>query len=55
MFASPIINLLIQGNIQAAANANVLSLGGPQSNTQTASNEATVTNTGSIGGGGGGS
>ena len=51
MFGSPVLNLVLQGNIQAAANLNILSVGGPQSVTQNATNTATVTTRGTIGSG----
>lgn len=54
MFASPVFNVIVQGNLQTALNLNLLSVGGTQTNTQTATNTATVTNEGTIGGGGGG-
>lgn len=48
MFLSPNFTLIGQANNQVAINANVLALGGTQSNSQTASNSANVTNVGVI-------
>ena len=53
MFFSPPTTVILQGNWQRAANVQVLTLGGTQTNNQLAINAASVTNTGVIGGGGG--
>ena len=53
MFFSPPTTVILQGNWQKAANVQVLTLGGTQTNNQLAINAASVTNTGVIGGGGG--
>ena len=48
MFFSPSTTVVIQGNSQTAANAQLLTIGGRQTNNQFAVNAARVTNIGVI-------
>ena len=51
MFFSPSTTVVIQANSQNAANAQLLTIGGRQTNNQAAINVARVRNVGVIGGG----
>ena len=51
MFFSAPTTVVIQGNEQRALNAQLLTIGGRQTNNQLAVNAARVTNVGVIGGG----
>lgn len=48
MFGSPNLTGVFQSNTQGALNLNLLAFGGTQSNSQSASNSANVTNVGAI-------
>ena len=48
MFFSPSTTVVIQGNSQTAANAQLLTIGGRQTNNQLAVNKARVVNVGVI-------
>ena len=50
MFLSPVVNVVVQPNVQLGLNLNVLSAGGNQSIGQTARNTADLLNRGTIGG-----
>lgn len=49
MFLSPVVNVVVQPNVQLGLNLNILSVGGNQSNSQTANNMADLLTSGTIG------